>query len=478
VSSKAKSSTALGYLFDLIGKVLVSLVKLLSKLLWRLVVVAVCHPRSTTALAVMSTLVLHFGWLAVTSAAGVLLLAASTWKAAHRRSFEATVQSWTRTWWRRWWAYRRRWVMVLTRCQLAVEDGDRVHLPKLLKVTTTPYWDRLTVRPQIGQEFRDYRDATERLRTAFGSARAVVREVTPQVYSLDFMRRDPLLETVPATPIPDSLAAVDLRRIPIGLDEFGDPYTVSLLGGTLCASGSIGAGKAGVEWNILRGIAPAIRAGLVRSIGIDPKLKELRQARPAIFADGDYATGPDDTVALLERVLADMQRDAERDGAQGERDFEPRPGRPLTVIYVDEGAPLTRYWPRSQRGKIDDLLGTILTQGRAVGYTVVFLIQEPTKDTFTLRDLFTRRIALRLPTESHTDAALIEDAVDYGAACHQISETTPGVLYSLEDGARSVVRARLGYVQNHHIAELVEYVSADRNVIDLNSRRETDTKAA
>ncbi len=475
-----KKTSFFGFLFDFVGKVLVWLVKMMTRLLWRLIVVAVCHPRTTASLVIMSTVVLYVGWLAIVTIAGALLVVASTWKAAHRSSFEDTLGRWVRTWWRRWYAYRRRWVKTLTRCQLAVEDDGEVHLPKLVTVTTTPYWDRLTVKAQVGQEFKDFRDGAERLRTAFGSARVNLREIAPALYGLDFMRRDPLIETVLATAIPATLAEVDFRRIPIGMDEFGDPYTMSLLGGTTCASGSIGAGKAGVEWNILRGIAPAIVAGLVRPIGIDPKLKELRQGCPSIFAEGDYATGPDDTVALLERVVADMQRDAERDGQEGERDFEPRPGHPLTVIYVDEGAPLTRYWPRATRSKIDGLLGLILTQGRAVGYTVVFLIQEPTKDTFTLRDLFTRRIALRLPTESHTDAALIEDAVDYGATCHQISESMPGVLFSLEDGARSVVRARLGYVENRHITELIEYVTSRRNVIDLDSRRavETDSKAA
>ena len=474
-----RTHSASAFLFDLAGFLLMWLVKSLTRLLWRLIVIVVCHPRTTTAVTVMATLVLQFGWATIATTAGALLILASTWKAVHRSSFEATLGRWVRTWWRRWYIYRRCWVKTLTRCQLAVEDGDQVHLPTLVKVITTPYWDRLVVRAQVGQEFRDFRDGAERLRTAFGSARVNLREIAPALYGLDFMRRDPLIETVPATPIPATVEAVDFHRIPIGMTEFGDPYTVSLLGGTLCASGSIGAGKGGVEWNILRAIAPAIAARLVRPIGIDPKLKELRPGRP-LFADDDYATGPDDTVALLERVVADMRRDAERDGDQGERDFEARPGRPLTPIFVDEGAPLTRYWPRSVRAKIDDLLGTILTQGRAVGYTVVFLIQEPTKDTFTLRDLFTRRIALRLPTESHTDAALIEDAVDYGAMCHQISESTPGVLFSLENGARSVVRARLGYVENHHIAELVEYVTGGRNVIDLNSRRtaDTDTKAA
>nr|BAS19007.1 hypothetical protein [Couchioplanes caeruleus subsp. azureus] len=139
-----------------------------------------------------------------------------------------------------------------------------------------------------------------------------------------------------------------------------------------------------------------------------------------------------------------------------------------------------RRAPMFTNFKIEDLLGLLLTQGRAVGFHVLGSIQEPTKDTFTIRDLFTgRRMALRLPTESYTEAALIEKAVDFGAQCHQISDQQPGVLFSLEDGAKTTVRARLGYVQDHHIAELVEYVTTRRNVVPL-TRRPADpqTKAA
>jgi S-DNA-T family DNA segregation ATPase FtsK/SpoIIIE len=95
------------------------------------------------------------------------------------------------------------------------------------------------------------------------------------------------------------------------------------------------------------------------------------------------------------------------------------------------------------------------------------LIQEPTKDVFTLRDLFARRIALRVPTPSHTEAALIDNAVDYGAACHEIPESLPGVLFSLQEGARSTVRARLGYVTNDDIRELVDYLTPSASVVDL-----------
>ena len=471
--------TILDFLFGLIGKTLVWLATMLSKLLWRFVVIAVCHPRTSAAIVITAAAVTHVGWEALAGAAVVLITAASTWRAVHPASYNATAGTLLRNWWRRWWAYRRVWVKVCTRCALAVEVDNETHLPKLLKVATTQYWDRLTVRAQIGQELRDFRDASERLRTAFGAQRATVREIAPRVYGMDFMRRDPLLETVPATAIPKTVEEIDFRKVPVGRDEFGNVYTVSLLGGHTSLAGSTGAGKAGLQWNVWRYLAPAIVAGLVRPVGIDPKGKELRQALP-MFAKGDYVgADPDAVVELLARLVEEMNAANEREGAAGERDFEPRPGRPLTLIDIDELAPLLRYWARSIRSKIDDLLGLLLTQGRAAGFIVIGNIQEPTKDTFTIRDLFTRRLGLRLPTESHTDSALIEDAVEYGAACHQISESTPGVFFSLQDGARSVTRARFGFVEDRHIAEVVSYIEAHRNVIDLDSRRsDTAGKAA
>ncbi|MEU7776240.1 hypothetical protein AB0C44_33420 [Micromonospora taraxaci] len=360
-----------------------------------------------------------------------------------------------------------------------VADDVERHVPRLVKVATTPYWDRLVVRMEVGQELEQFRQAAEKLRGAFGAHRIAVREIEPAQVGIDLMRRDPLIESVPATPIPAITAQINWRAVPVGVDEFESPYCVSILGGHTSIAGSTGAGKAGLQWNILRGIAPAIVDGTVRLVGIDPKAKELRRAR-ALFADGDYAVTEQEVLDLLVRLVVEMGIANERDASSGERDFVPSTTRPLTLVLVDELAPLLKYWPRSVRSKIEDLLGMLLTQGRAAGYIVVGAIQEPTKDVFTVRDLFTRRIALRLPTESHTEAALIEDAVKYGALCHQVSETQPGVLFSLEDGARSTVRARLGHVTDADIDELIENVTTAQgsNVVDLDSHRRPDVARA
>ncbi|MDI5937940.1 MULTISPECIES: hypothetical protein [unclassified Micromonospora] len=461
------------FMFSLVGRVLVWLAKQLAKLIAWLTVQIVLHPRTSLTSAGLGAAIAWVGWRMVLLSLVGAFVATSTWSAAHRASFERYALTWARTWWRRWWAYRRVWDRVMVRCELFVDDDIDRHVPRLVRVSTTPFWDRLVVRMEVGQELEQFRQAGEKLRGAFGAHRVAVREIQPAQVGIDLMRRDPLVEAVEATEIPASTACIDFRAVPVGFDEFDEPYCVSLLGGHTSVAGSTGAGKAGLGWNLLRGIAPGIADGTVRLVGIDPKAKELRQAR-ALFADSDYAVTEQEVVDLLVRLVVELGEANERDAVGGERDFAPSPARPLTLILIDELAPLLKYWPRSVRSKIEDLLGILLTQGRAAGYIVVGAIQEPTKDTFTLRDLFTRRIALRLPTESHTEAALIEDAVQYGALCHQVSETMPGVLFSLEDGARSTVRARLGYVRDDDIRELVEYVTAARssNVVDLDSRRQ------
>ncbi|MFI5491857.1 FtsK/SpoIIIE domain-containing protein [Actinoplanes sp. NPDC051859] len=456
------------FLFSLIGKLLVWVAKLAAKLVARLVMLAVSHPRTTLSAALVSAAVFYAGWRILVLVLGAVLVAASTWRVAHADTFMWVVGGPARTWWRRWWTYRRRWADVFTRCDLAVPANDEWHPPTLKKVTTTAYWDRLTIKMQIGQDLDQFRQGAEKVRHGFGAHRVAVRELAPGAVGLDLMRRDPLLEPVPATPFAASTAAIDFARVPVGMDEFGDPFTISVVGGHTAVAGSSGAGKAGVQWNALRHLAPAIADGTVRLIGIDPKAKELARAR-TLFAE--YAVDEDDVVELLQQLVRDMKAANAAAAEAGERDFVPSQTKPLHLIDIDELAPLLKYWPRRTRDKIEDSLGLLLTQGRAAGYILLGAIQEPTKDSFTLRDLFTRRIALRLPTESHTDAALIEKAVDYGARCHEIPESLPGVLFSLVDGGRHTTRARLGYVTDADIDALIDHVGSLRTVVALDTRR-------
>jgi S-DNA-T family DNA segregation ATPase FtsK/SpoIIIE len=482
----------------LLGAIILWCLKVLAQLALYAAKQAIAHPRTSLATVLVGAAVLYFGWQAVVIALGIVVVAGAVWRCAHQQSFEAYALRFGRTWWRRWCIYQRRWERAMRRSGLAVEEGDQQLVPVLQRISSGQYWDNLVVKMQIGQEVEDFEAAHRRLRHAFNTERCVVTEVKPARVALDFMRRDPFLyETCPATPIPADLALVDFSALPIGLTEQLLPFNVSVVGGHLSAAGSTGAGKAGVAWNILRALAPAIVAGLVRPVFIDPKRKELRygislvkagvygskwnddpraETHPGEEPTGDYAATCRDTVQLLRRLVAEMEQANEDQGqGQGERDFVPTVEHPLVLIVIDELAPLLAYWPRKWRDKIEELLGLLLTQGRAAGYIVVGSIQEPTKDIFKVRDLFGRRLALRLPTASFTDAALAEDATQRGADCHKIPERLPGVLFCLLDGASQINRARLGHVRDEDIDELVEYVRRGREAARFTHRTSTDT---
>jgi DNA segregation ATPase FtsK/SpoIIIE, S-DNA-T family len=90
--------------------------------------------------------------------------------------------------------------------------------------------------------------------------------------------------------------AIDLRRVWAGRTEYGQDWHLPLAGSashTLTA-GATGAGKNSVMWCPLVSIAPALRNGLVRVSGIDPKGMELAYGRRIFHR---YAVTGTDTLA-------------------------------------------------------------------------------------------------------------------------------------------------------------------------------------
>jgi len=465
--------------FKMLGIIIWQTLVLLAKVSWWTGKKLATHPRSTGSASLLGGAVYLVGWEILVGLVGLMVIGSSTWMAAHRETFDRFLGDWLVAWGRRWWSYRRTWDRVMVHCGLAVDVDDERYIPALRKIKHSRYWDRLTVEMPVGQEVDDIRDAGEKLRHAFEALRLTVTEIEPAGVELALMRRDPFKhEVIPAAAMPATTADIDWKALQVGLTEYCGPWTISLTGAHTAVCGTSGAGKAGVAWNILRAIAPAIADGTVRLHFVDPKRMELRQARRLVathtpieekldgrsyvqFATAErasYVCGPEETLAMLRGLVAAMQASAEVAGERGERDHEPSTSTPLNLIIIDELAPLLEYWPRSIRDKIAESLGLLLTQGRSLGYVVIGEIQEPTKDIFKIRDLFQRRIALRLPTEAHTDAALTEHAVDRGALCHEIPESLPGALYELLAGEKTATRNRLGHVTDQDIAALVEYV--------------------
>ena len=469
--------------FSVVGVALVYLVKHLLRLLTWAVLRAGKHPRTTAGGAVGSAALVLVGWQWVAGVVIAAAVGASVWRAGHRASFEASIGRFARTWWRRWWVYRRRWSTIAARSGLTVESRKghgrkavtEVATPKVTKVATTAYWDTLRVRLEVGQELADYQTAAERIRHAYKGLRIGIGEVDPEHVGIKLMRKDPFRHLViPAATMPASTAEIDYTRLNIGVTEHCDPWPVSVVGGHLAIGAASGAGKASIPWNIMRCLAPAIADHTVRLHFIDPKRMELCQAREiATNYETEHGTPGegDGVLGLLERLVTDMQGAQDRAANLGERDYEPRQDAPLDLIVIDELAPLLVYWPRSIRDKIEALLGLLLTQGRATGHIVIGEIQEPTKDKFKIRDLFARRIGLRVPTEAHTEAILADDAVDRGGLCHQIPESLPGVAFQMLAEEAHATRVRSGHVTNEDIAELVGYVNALRTIAMLAARR-------
>ncbi len=85
---------------------------------------------------------------------------------------------------------------------------------------------------------------------------------------------------------------------------------------------------------------------------------------------------------------------------------------------------------------------------------MIAAIQDPSKDTLPVRQLFTVRIGLRLTEASQTAMVLGQGARDAGAECDLIPDTTPGVGYMMIDGTAEPQRVRAFNVTDPDIADL------------------------
>jgi len=232
--------------------------------------------------------------------------------------------------------------------------------------------------------------------------------------------------------------------------------------------GATGAGKGSVIWSLIDALTPAIREGTAEVWALDPKGgMELAPGR-GLFSRFVYGD-PDDGFAyelefarVLEDAVAVMRRrQAALRGVT--RLHTPTPAEPLVVAVVDELASLTAYVvDREAKKRIAAALSLLLSQGRAVGVTVVGAVQDPRKDIVTMRDLFPTRVALRLTEAEQVALVLGSGARDRGALCDQIPESLPGVGYLGIDGIAEPIRVRFFHITDSHITRLVNEQPSDR----------------
>ncbi len=98
--------------------------------------------------------------------------------------------------------------------------------------------------------------------------------------------------------------------------------------------------------------------------------------------------------------------------------------------------------------------------GRATLHVADAYIQEPDKDTLSIRDLFPNRVCLRTTSPTHPDMVLGDGARERGAIAYQIPAIpeTAGIGYRTDERTRVPRRVRAAYTTDYNIRELVEFV--------------------
>src|SRR5215217_391525 len=329
-------------------------------------------------------------------------------------------------------------------------DNGALYEPVLLSVRSTRSVDVVRVRMLAGQVVEDWGKVSDRLCQTFAAVDCRVHSVAGRPHELEllFLAVDPLQAIVEPVepPVP-----VDLARLPVGVQESGEPYELALLGSHVLLVGATGAGKSSVIWSAIFQLAPAIADGTVKLWGIDPKAMELA-AGEALF-DRMAWEGAEEFAELLEdAVLAMKERQAGLRGVS--RLHTPTVDEPLILVLIDELAALAYVNDRDVRRRIESALGLLLSQGRAVGVSVVGAIQDPRKEVLPARDLFPVRVCLRLTESEQVRLILGTGARDRGARADQISPSLPGVGFVQVDGVPEPVRVRFAYVTDDHIRGL------------------------
>jgi S-DNA-T family DNA segregation ATPase FtsK/SpoIIIE len=415
---------------------------------------AVLFPMLSLPAGLCTWVALRRSWVLAAVLAGVFAGALMVWRARWPSSFRAAVSG--RVWkrWRRWRVYRQPWAEICSLHGLTRSLDGATTAPKLLGVRVGYAVDEVTVEMPYGQSLTDWERRTDALCQAFGAIEVRPRDGKGRrVLVIEVVHEDTLAEPVPLE-LAERDRAVDLEAVPVGVTESGDPWRLRVLGDHTLVAGATGSGKGSVIWSVIAGLGPAISQGLAELWVVDPKggmELALGSRLFARFAPG----GAGEALVLLREAAALLAERATR--LRGvTRSHVPTPAEPLVVVVVDEIGTLTAYCPdRRIRTEIEQLLALVLSQGRAVGVSVVAAVQDPSKEVLPLRQLFSVRVALRLTEASQVTMVLGEGAREQGAACDAIPVGLPGVGYVSIDGRSEIIKVRASHVTDANIGAMV-----------------------
>jgi S-DNA-T family DNA segregation ATPase FtsK/SpoIIIE len=212
-------------------------------------------------------------WLGAHDAQAIalyVLIVLGVWRLVHKRSYQRLVGRRLRASWRRLWVYERRWRTTMVHSGLAKRYRLRESVPSIRAVRCTPWCDRVLLRLIPGQCTEDVERVSPELAHSFRARSCRIREDRPGRLWLELATGDPLVEVVPALPVPE---VVDLGAVPVGLQEDGDPWRLRVLGTHLLIAGATGSGKG------LGAVVAAARRGAGDSFGSGGGVGDRSQGR-------------------------------------------------------------------------------------------------------------------------------------------------------------------------------------------------------
>lgn len=224
----------------------------------------------------------------------------------------------------------------------------------------------------------------------------------------------------------------------VGYDEDGEPVYQSLVQRDKVSGGVRGSGKSTAMHVDLAALALDPTARIVL---MDPsRFAELGRWLPVAAA---AAGTPEECVGLLEDLYADglarLHRMSELAGERRAAGYDPTNvmrGEQTTWLVCDELLALTNHPDKNIRMRCQQLLLSLVTELRKVGFQFVGSTLKPTGDVIptNLRDNITVRQSFRCPVPEMAAAVLDRHWVQLGYGGHTISPSAPrGVSYLLAD---------------------------------------------
>lgn len=228
--------------------------------------------------------------------------------------------------------------------------------------TVSPRWIRFHLTPAIGAKIATVRNLSEELALALGAADVRVAR-DGETLALEVPRTD--AEPVRLVPMLKNMGNIPSLTACAGLAEDGRPLMLKLNSpdvAHILVAGATGSGKTELIRSMVLSLAITNRQSKVQFALIDPKRRGLRGLAVMPHCMGPVAEDAKSAGALLERLLAEMER----------RDRE-NIDTPHIVLAVDELADLLMVGGKA----VEIALVRLAQRGREAGIHIIAGVQKP-----------------------------------------------------------------------------------------------------